>query len=62
MKKLVDNKIKDEDYIKRMNLRRFHRNVQKIKNNQNARIIQRFIKVKLRKYFDKRKLILKGAD
>ena len=62
MKKLVDNKIKDEDYIKRMNLRRFHRNVQKIKNNQNARIIQKFIKVKLRKYFDKRKLILKGTD
>ena len=62
MKKLVDKKTKDEDYIKRMNLRRFHRNVQKLKNTQNARIIQRFIKVKLRKYFDKRKLILKGAD
>ena len=62
MRKLVENKSKDEDYIKRMNLRRFHRNVQKIKNNQNARRIQRFIKIKLRKYFDKRKLILKGAD
>ena len=58
----VEKKEKDIDYIKKMNLRRFHRNVQKIKNNQNARIIQRFIKVKLRKYFDKRKLILKGAD
>ena len=62
MRKLVLKKNKDEDYIKRMNLRRFHRNVQKIKNNQNARIIQRFIKVKLRKYFDKRKLIVSGAD
>ena len=62
MKKLMDKKCKDEDYIKRMNLRRFHRNVQKLKNTQNARIIQRFIKVKLRKYFDKRKLILKGTD
>ena len=62
MKKLVQKKTKDEDYIKRMNLRRFHRNVQKLKNTINARIIQRFIKVKLRKYFDKRKLISKGAD
>ena len=62
MRKLVLKKSKDEDYIKRMNLRRFHRNVQKLKNKQNARIIQRFVKVKLRKYFDKRKLILSGAD
>ena len=62
MRKLIEKKEKDIDYIKKMNLRRFHRNVQKIKNNQNARIIQRFIKVKLRKYFDKRKLILKGTD
>ena len=62
MRKLIEKKEKDIDYIKKMNLRRFHRNVQKIKNNQNARIIQRFIKVKLRKYFDKRKLILKGVD
>ena len=62
MRKLLEKKNKDENYIKKMNLRRFHRNVQKIKNNQNARIIQRFIKVKLRKYFDKRKLISKGAN
>ena len=62
MRKLVEKKNKDLDYIKKMNFRRFHRNVQKIKNNQNARIIQKFIKVKLRKYFDKRKLILKGAN
>ena len=61
MRKLIEKKNKDENYIKKMNLRRFHRNVQKIKNNQNARIIQKFIKIKLRKYFDKRKLILKGA-
>ena len=62
LRKLFEKKKKDEDYIKGMNLRRFHRNVQKIKNNQNARIIQRFIKVKLRKYFDKRKLIVKGIE
>lgn len=62
MRKLVEKKNKDLDYIKRMNLRRFQRNTQKLQNKQNARIIQRFIKVKLRKYFDKRKLILKGAD
>ena len=58
----MKRKKKDEDYIKRVNLRRFHRNVQKIKNKINARTIQRFIKVKLRKYFDKRKLIVKGID
>ena len=62
MRKLLEKKKKDEDYIKRVNLRRLHRNVQKIKNNINARIIQRFIKVKLRKYFDKRKLIVKGIN
>ena len=62
LRKLFEKKNKDEDYIKRVNLRRFHRNVQKIKNNQNARIIQRFIKVKLRKYLDKRKLILNGTE
>ena len=62
MRKLIDKKDKDIDYIKKMTLRRYNRNAQKIKNNQNARIIQRFIKVKLRKYFDKRKLILKGAN
>ena len=62
MRKLVEKKNDDINYIKKMNLRRFNRNVQKIKNNQNARIIQKFIKVKLRKYFDKRKLISKGAN
>ena len=62
LRKLFEQKNKDENYIKKMALRRYHRNVQKIKNNQNARIIQRFIKVKLRKYFDKRKLITKGAN
>ena len=45
-----------------MYLRKYHRNIQKIKNNQNARKIQRFIKVKLRKYFDKRKLIISGIE
>jgi len=62
LRKLIDKKNKDVNYIKKMTLRRFNRNVQKIKNNQNARIIQKFIKVKLRKYFDKRKLISKGAN
>ena len=38
---------------------RFDRQVQKDKNNQNARIIQRFLKDKLRKYLDKKKLTYK---
>ena len=62
LRKLLDKKDKDIDYIKRVNFRKYHRNVQKIKNKVNARIIQRFIKVKLRKYLDKRKLIAKGLD
>ena len=62
MRNIVEKKNKDEDYIKRMYLRKYHRNIQKIKNNQNARKIQRFIKVKLRKYFDKRKLIISGIE
>ena len=62
LRKLIDKKNKDVNYIKKMTLRRFNRNVQKIKNNQNARIIQKFIKIKLRKYFDKRKLISRGAN
>ena len=62
MRNIVEKKNKDENYIKRMYLRKYHRNIQKIKNNQNARKIQRFIKVKLRKYFDKRKLIISGIE
>ena len=62
MRNIIEKKKKDEDYIKRMYLRKYHRNIQKIKNNQNARKIQRFIKVKLRKYFDKRKLIISGIE
>ena len=41
---------------------KYYRQIQKEKNNDNARIIQRFIKDKLRKYLDKKKLIKNGTD
>ena len=40
---------------------RYYRQAQKIKNDENSKIIQKFIKEKLRRYFDKRDLIKKGA-
>ena len=59
---ILRNKDKQLDDIKKMYFIRFYRQVQKEKNNQNARVIQRFIKDKLRKYLDKKKLIKNGAD
>ena len=59
---LLKNKDKHLDDIKKMYFIRFYRQAQKEKNNQNARIIQKFIKDKLRKYLDKKKLIKNGGD
>ena len=59
---ILRNKDKQLDDIKKMYFIRFYRQVQKEKNNQNARVIQRFIKDKLRKYLDKKKLIKNGTD
>ena len=59
---ILKNKNEQIKDIKRMYFIKYYRQVQKEKNNQNARIIQRFIKDKLRKYLDKKKLIKNGAD
>ena len=48
--------------IKKMQFIRYYRQAQKIKNDENSKIIQKFIKEKLRRYFDKRDLIKKGAN
>ena len=62
LNKLLNNKEKAISDLKRIQFIRYYRQTQKVKNNENARIIQRFIKEKLRKYFDKRDLIKKGVD
>ena len=59
---ILRNKDKQLDDIKKMYFIRYYRQVQKDKNNQNARIIQRFIRDKLRKYLDKKKLIKNGSE
>ena len=59
---IVKNKNKQLDDIKKMQFIRFYRQTQKVKNNENAKIIQKFIKDKLRRYFDKKKYIKNGLD
>ena len=59
---ILNNKEKALNELKRIQFIRYYRQTEKVKNNENARIIQRFIKEKLRKYFDKRDLIKKGVD
>ena len=59
--RILNNKEKVLKEIKRIHFIRYYRQTQKVKNDENARIIQRFIKEKLRKYFDKRDLIKRGV-
>ena len=59
---ILNNKEKAIKELKRIQFIRYYRQTQKVKNHENARIIQRFIKEKLRRYFDKRDLIKKGVD
>ena len=59
---ILRNKDKQMDDIKKMYFIRYYRQVQKEKNNQNARVIQKFIRDKLRKYLDKKKLIKIGTE
>ena len=59
---ILKNKNKQLNDIKKMQFIRFYRQTQKVKNHENAKIIQKFIKEKLRKYFDKKNLIKDGVD
>ena len=59
---IINNKEKAINDMKKINFIRYYRQTQKVKNHENARIIQRFIREKLRKYFDKRQLVKKGVD
>ena len=62
LNKILKNKEKALNDIKKMQFIRYYRQAQKLKNEENSQIIQRFIKMKLRKYFDKRDLIKKGVN
>ena len=62
LNKILNSKEKALNEVKRSQFIRYYRQAQKIKNDENARIIQKFIKEKLRKYFDKRELVKKGVD
>ena len=62
MNKILKNKEKALNDIKKMQFIRYYRQAQKLKNEENSKIIQKFIKEKLRKYFNKKDLIKKGAN
>ena len=62
LEKIVKNKEKALNDIKKMQFIRYYRQAQKIKNDENSKTIQKFIKEKLRRYFNKRDLIKKGAN
>ena len=62
LSKIFKNKENALNDIKKMQFIRYYRQAQKIKNDENSKIIQKFIKEKLRRYFDKRDLIKKGAN
>ena len=59
---IIKNKNKQLNDIKKIQFIRFYRQTQKVKNDENARIIQKFVKDKLRKYLDKKKYIKNGLD
>ena len=60
--KIFKNKEKAINDLKKIQFIRYYRQAQKLKNHENSKIIQKFIKEKLRRYFDKRDLIKKGAN
>jgi len=60
--RILNNKDKALKNVKRIQFLRYYRQAQKVKNHENARVIQKFIKEKLRRYFDKRQLIINGVD
>ena len=62
LNKLVMDKEKQINEIKKMQFIRFYRQTQKIKNDDNSKIIQKFVKDRLRKYFNKQKNITKGIS
>ena len=62
LEKIFKNKEKALNDIKKMQFIRYYRQAQKLKNDDNSKIIQKFIKEKLRRYFNKKDLINKGAN
>ena len=54
LSRIVNKKSKLIKDLKKINLIRLYRQTQKVKNDENAKIIQHFIKKKLKKYLDKK--------
>ena len=48
--------------MKKIILKRLHRQAEKMKAHENARKIQKFIRIKLRKYMNKKNLIKEGLE
>ena len=59
---IVQKKIDNINNLKKIMLIRLHRQTQKMKSHEDARKIQKFIRVKLRKYMNKKKLIKDGLQ
>ena len=54
LRNLVNKKNNALNDVKKIQFIKLYRQTQKVKNDQNSRVIQHFIKEKLRRYFDKR--------
>ena len=59
---LVQKKENALNDVKKIQFIKLYRQTQKVKNDENSKIIQHFIKEKLRRYFDKRELVKKGVN
>ena len=62
LNKIVQKKIDNIDNLKKIILKRLHRQAEKMKAHENARKIQKFIRIKLRKYMNKKNLIKEGLE
>ena len=62
LRNLVNKKENALNDIKKIQFIKLYRQTQKVKNDQNSKVIQHFIKEKLRRYFDKRELVKKGVN
>ena len=62
LNKIIKRKNDIMDSLKKIMLMRFHIQAQKIKNHENAKTIQKYAKIKLKKYLKKKQLIKEGLD
>ena len=62
MKKIMNSRLNEMQNKKKIYLAKWNLHAQKIKNNENADIIQRFLKARLNKPAEKRRQIVNGAE